>query len=60
MVLVLWYLRPGLVVLVAGTLTAYLVQRLGFLGLGWDIAISIAIVLWGLSRMQRLTEEHRV
>lgn len=60
MVLVLWYLLPGLVVLVVGTLAAYLVQRLGSQGLGWDFALAIAVVLWGLTRMQRLTEEHRV
>ena len=60
MLLVLWYVRPLLVVLIAGTLGAYLVERLGSAGLGWDLALGYAVVLWGLSRMQRLSEEHRV
>lgn len=60
MLLVLWYLRPLIVVLVTGTLAAHLIERLGSQGLGWDLSLSLAVVLWGLSRMQRLSEEHRV
>ncbi len=59
MMLVAWYARAGLVVLVVGTVAAALV-RSSPTSLPWAAALSAAVVAWGLSQVDRLASEHRV
>lgn len=54
-----WYLLPALVVLVAGTLVTYLVHG-GGNGLLWAVVLAAAIGALGFSRVQRLTDAHRI
>ncbi|EWS99950.1 hypothetical protein N865_19560 [Intrasporangium oryzae NRRL B-24470] len=59
MMLVLWYLMPSLLVLVVGTLATWGLRRSPE-GILWVAALVAAVVAFGLSRMERLSIEHRV
>lgn len=59
MMLVLWYLLPGLAVVGVGTLSTWLVRRSPG-GVSWAVLLTGAVVAWGLSRLERLSHEHRV
>lgn len=58
-VLIGWYLLPGLAVLVVGTVAAVLAHGSAN-GLLWGAVLAFAIVMWGLSKVERLAEAHRV
>lgn len=58
-ILIGWYLLPGIAVLIAGT-AAYALARAQVTGLFWGALLATVLISWGLSKGQRLSEEHRV
>jgi hypothetical protein len=58
-VLIGWYLLPGLVVLVIGTVATVLAHGSAN-GLLWGAVFVLAVIMWGLSKVERLAEAHRV
>jgi hypothetical protein len=58
-VLIGWYLLPGLVVLVIGTVAAALSHGSPN-GLLWGAVLVLAVFMWGLSKAERLAEAHRI
>ncbi|MCU1538167.1 MAG: hypothetical protein JWP82_2518 [Humibacillus sp.] len=57
--LIAWYLLPAVVVLVVGSLLPLLLRAGVGLGIGVSVWLVIAVVLWGLHRVRRLTHLHR-
>ncbi len=57
--LVFWYVLPGLVVLVLGTFTTWLVRNTTT-GLTWALPLAVLVVGWGLLRVDKLALAHRV
>lgn len=58
--MVFWYLQPGAIVILVGTLLAYAARSAHVVMLAWSVAGVAGVVLWGLVRVRRLTLEHRV
>ncbi|MDN5790254.1 MAG: complement resistance protein TraT [Micrococcales bacterium] len=57
--LILWYLSPGLVVIAVGSLGLWLVRSTDT-GTMWAIALAVAVVGFGFVRVQSLTDAHRI
>jgi hypothetical protein len=55
-----WYLQPATIFIGGGTFITY-AARSGFAApLAWSVGGVVAVVMWGLVRVRRLTLEHRV
>ncbi len=57
--LIAWYLLPAVVVLVVGSLLPLLLRAGLGVGIGVSVWLVVAVVLWGLHRVRRLTHLHR-
>ncbi|MDN5797857.1 MAG: hypothetical protein L0H79_19215 [Intrasporangium sp.] len=57
--LIAWYLLPVIAVLAVGTLATVLTHSSSG-SLVWGVLLTAAIVSWGLSKSERLAQEHRV
>ncbi len=60
MATVIWYLQPASLAVVLGALLTYAARSALVVQLGWAVAGIVAVALWGLVRVRRLTLEHRV
>jgi hypothetical protein len=56
----LWYLQPGTIVVLLSTLLTYAARSGLAVPFAWSVAGIVAVLLWGLVRVRRLTLEHRV
>lgn len=55
-----WYLQPATLVVLIGTFITYAARTGDAVPFVWAVAGTVAVVLWGMVRVRRLTLEHRV